>query len=136
MERTLDTVLRSINHPGLSSITSGVTSRSPSPSDQTNKTQALLASPTPPPGTATPAHPHSTGSPRLHSLPDNELNPLGLLAEASLANRRALHRVKSNSDAASKPMEGGRRLGVASDLYFKPGHRLNVSHAKKRKLTK
>ncbi|GAA5907259.1 hypothetical protein JCM6882_008404 [Rhodosporidiobolus microsporus] len=28
------------------------------------------------------------GSPRLHSLPDNTLNPLGLLAEASLRNTR------------------------------------------------
>ncbi|GAA5822507.1 hypothetical protein JCM11251_006362 [Rhodosporidiobolus azoricus] len=31
------------------------------------------------------------GSPRLHSLPDNTLNPLGLLAEASLRNTRKRH---------------------------------------------
>jgi hypothetical protein len=34
-----------------------------------------------------PTRPHS---PRLHSLPDNSLNPLGLLAEASLHNHRKI----------------------------------------------
>lgn len=58
------------------------------------------------------------GSPKLHSLPDNTLNPLGLLAEASLANRRAqaASRAESRATDDSQP-----RLGVASDLYFKPG---------------
>lgn len=142
MERTLDTVLRSIGNP---SIASGMISRSPSP-DSANAatssrhgTQALLArSPSPSLGLSAaggsssagptsgtgginpnatqnhssqyaspttsfsgPSHNHTgsgqapirpkqqPGSPKLHSLPDNSLNPLGLLAEASLANRRA-----------------------------------------------
>jgi len=40
--------------------------------------------------TSTPKIPLRNGppSPRLHSLPDNTLNPLGLLAEASLQNRK------------------------------------------------
>lgn len=41
----------------------------------------------PPPGGLT-APPSRAHSPRLHSLPDNSLNPLGLLAEASLHNHR------------------------------------------------
>lgn len=35
------------------------------------------------------------GSPRLHSLPDNTLNPLGLLAEASLHNHQRARRMTS-----------------------------------------
>ncbi|TRM59205.1 fungal-specific transcription factor domain-containing protein [Schizophyllum amplum] len=52
-------------------------------------------------------------SPKLHSLPDNSLNPLGLLAEASLANRRAQQNVPS--------MSASGQVGVASANYFKPG---------------
>ncbi|KDR73689.1 hypothetical protein GALMADRAFT_251485 [Galerina marginata CBS 339.88] len=125
MERTLDTVLRSIGNP---SIASGMISRSPSPSAQTVGTQALLAaSPTPPPSTSTSAYhqqpsklQHPPGSPKLHSLPDNALNPLGLLAEASLANRRAQ---ASNPSAMVARQSTGEnpKLGVASDNYFKPG---------------
>uniref|UniRef100_A0A8H8CNI7 Zn(2)-C6 fungal-type domain-containing protein n=1 Tax=Psilocybe cubensis TaxID=181762 RepID=A0A8H8CNI7_PSICU len=123
MERTLDTVLRSIGNP---SITSGMISRSPSPSAQTVGTQALLAeSPTPPPATSSYAHPpkpqqHAPGSPKLHSLPDNALNPLGLLAEASLANRRAQATNTTGIMARPHPDENP-KLGVASDNYFKPG---------------
>ena len=38
-------------------------------------------------------------SPRLNSLPDNALNPLGLLAEASLANRRVSTRASAQEIA-------------------------------------
>lgn len=58
------------------------------------------------------------GSPKLHSLPDNTLNPLGLLAEASLANRRAQAATKTETTSNGTQQ---RRLGVASDVYFKPG---------------
>ncbi|KZS89974.1 hypothetical protein SISNIDRAFT_416396 [Sistotremastrum niveocremeum HHB9708] len=121
MERTLDTVLRSISNPGLN-ITSGMVSRSPSPSTQTATTQALLASPSPPPPPS--AHkPH--GSPKLHSLPDNSLNPLGLLAEASLANRKAIKaisRPSSGKAGSSNPESASSgKVGVANDGYFKPG---------------
>jgi hypothetical protein len=53
-------------------------------------------------------------SPKLHSLPDNALNPLGLLAEASLANRREKAVGVNSSDKEVK-------VGVANDTYFKPG---------------
>ena len=65
-------------------------------------------------------HQHS-GSPRLHSLPDNELNPLGLLAEASLANRRAQHNLQSQPKPESTSPNMTRNVGVANDVYFKPG---------------
>lgn len=119
MERTLDTVLRSIGNPG---ITSGMVSRSPSPSAQHATTQALLAvSPSPPPSSVyRPTH-QPPGSPKLHSLPDNSLNPLGLLAEASLANRRAQGSHPSGMVARTAESEENRKMGVASDNYFKPG---------------
>ncbi|KAJ7080387.1 fungal-specific transcription factor domain-containing protein [Mycena belliarum] len=117
MERTLDTVLRSIGNP---SLASGMISRSPSPSLHGNPTSALLAnspSPTPPVQNLMRARP---GSPKLHSLPDNSLNPLGLLAEASLANRRA-HAAYPSGLVARSTQPGENKLGVASDNYFKPG---------------
>ncbi|KAF9479273.1 hypothetical protein BDN70DRAFT_807308 [Pholiota conissans] len=120
MERTLDTVLRSIGNP---SIASGMISRSPSPSAQTVGTQALLAnSPSPPPSTSyqhQQKH-HAPGSPKLHSLPDNALNPLGLLAEASLANRRA-QAINPTGMVARHDSDENPKVGVASDNYFKPG---------------
>lgn len=61
----------------------------------------------------------SLGSPKLHSLPDNTLNPLGLLAEASLANRRA--QAASRAESRSSAADNQPKLGVASDVYFKPG---------------
>ena len=127
MERTLDTVLRSIGNP---SIASGMISRSPSPSAQTAGTQALLAqSPSPPPAPTFHNHPSNhkhnqipPGSPKLHSLPDNSLNPLGLLAEASLANRRAqINTTNSGLMARETGDDENPKLGVASDNYFKPG---------------
>ncbi|KAL5511348.1 hypothetical protein ACEPAH_4564 [Sanghuangporus vaninii] len=120
MEKTLDTVLRSIGNPGLSSIVSGMVSRSPSPSNTANKTQALLETPSPPPPSAMHSL-HHPGSPRLHSLPDNELNPLGLLAEASLANRRAQYHAQNNTRTENSSPNATRNIGVASDAYFKPG---------------
>lgn len=125
MERTLDTVLRSISHPGMSAYASGMVSRSPSPSaqSQTVQTQALLNSPSPPPEPSPRTFP--PGSPKLHSLPDNSLTPLGLLAEASLANRRAQIANQSSSSsrmlANSLQPEDSKNVGVASDVYFKPG---------------
>lgn len=121
MERTLDTVLRSIGNPG---IASGMVSRSPSPSPQTATTQALLdESPSPPLDSSTfrSNHHQPAGSPKLHSLPDNSLNPLGLLAEASLANRRAQATNQSGIIARSTDPNEKPKLGVASDNYFKPG---------------
>ncbi|KAF8912152.1 fungal-specific transcription factor domain-containing protein [Gymnopilus junonius] len=131
MERTLDTVLRSIGNP---SIASGMISRSPSPPAQAAGTQALLSGTTPSPPASTSASAfhqqqpqqqsqklhHQPGSPKLHSLPDNALNPLGLLAEASLANRRA--QAINPTGMVARPTNGENlKVGVASDNYFKPG---------------
>ena len=125
MERTLDTVLRSLGNP---SIASGMLSRSPSPSAQTQGTQALLSTPSPPGSPS--LHDHishhgAPGSPKLHSLPDNTLNPLGLLAEASLANRRAQALAAAKSDSPGNDQKP--KLGVASDVYFKPGRSSSLS---------
>jgi hypothetical protein len=58
----------------------------------------------------------------LHSLPDNTLNPLGLLAEASLANRRVQAQNHPTSVLpVADPSSDQPQLGVASDNYFKPG---------------
>ena len=116
MEQRLDTVLRSIGNP---SIASGMVSRSPSPSAraQTTTTSALLASPSPPPPESPSFRDAPLGSPKLHSLPDNALNPLGLLAEASLANRR----LKGNPSPLMARTDKPENIGVASDNYFKPG---------------
>ncbi|KAI0053938.1 hypothetical protein FA95DRAFT_1579033 [Auriscalpium vulgare] len=129
MERTLDTVLRSIGNP---SLASGMVSRSPSPSAQA-QTAALLSQqddehddtiPTPPSPSSHPfarlSHSQPPGSPKLHSLPDNALNPLGLLAEASLANRRAQASNVSKSSLQGMPRPS-EPMGVASEAYFKPG---------------
>ncbi|KAI0345094.1 hypothetical protein BDW22DRAFT_1405901 [Trametopsis cervina] len=123
MERTLDTVLRSLGNP---SIASGMLSRSASPSAQTQGTHVLLATPSPPQSPIASGSlnnqlsQHMPGSPKLHSLPDNALNPLGLLAEASLANRRA-QAASSKAEPASPDDSQRPKLGVASDMYFKPG---------------
>lgn len=127
MERTLDTVLRSLSNPGMSAFASGMVSRSPSPSiqNQAAQTQTLLNSPSPPTSVEASPSVYLPGSPKLHSLPDNELNPLGLLAEASLSNRRAhMANQSSFSDrmlANSLQPEDVKNIGVASDVYFKPG---------------
>ncbi|KAF9261404.1 hypothetical protein L218DRAFT_905442 [Marasmius fiardii PR-910] len=127
MERTLDTVLRSIGNP---SIASGMISRSPSPQNNqaSTNTNALLGrSPSPPSLDPQSVHlpishklvHHAGTSPKLHSLPDNALNPLGLLAEASLANRRAQQGASSHGFSARSDFAP--KLGVASSNYFKPG---------------
>lgn len=119
MERTLDTVLKSIGNPALAS---GLLSRSPSPTPQTASTQALIATSSPSASSFTHTLNHiPPSSPKLHSLPDNSLNPLGLLAEASLANRRA--QGPHFNDTLPKPGEdtGPPTLGVLSRNYFKPG---------------
>ncbi|KAG6873782.1 hypothetical protein C0995_011007 [Termitomyces sp. Mi166 len=141
MERALDTVLRSVGNPAM---TSAMVSRSPSPSAraQAAGTSALLASPSaqaaagtsallasspsPPPShyqqqSPDQNHGQDPGSPKLHSLPDNALNPLGLLAEASLANRRAQNPKKSPFIARGDETGEQPQMGVASDNYFKPG---------------
>lgn len=124
MERTLDTVLRSMNHPGVAAIASGMVSRSPSPSDETaEKAQALMGRDSPSAHGSSLQSLHHGNSPRLHSLPDNELNPLGLLAEASLANRRATTtrtQPSADSPGGSRPRNSS-NVGVANDVYFKPG---------------
>lgn len=126
MERTLDTVLRSLSNPGMSAFASGMVSRSPSPSiqNQAAQTQSLINSPSPPTSVEASPSVYLPGSPKLHSLPDNELNPLGLLAEASLSNRRAQLANQSSSNRMlgnSLQPEDVKNVGVASDVYFKPG---------------
>lgn len=146
MERTLDTVLRSIGNPALAD---GLSTRSPSPSadasgpssasvakhggsSSTRSPHLSLSAARPqysPSARSAPALVHrgsgrstapdeSPRSPKLHSLPDNTLNPLGLLAETSLAHRRA-QAAHSPSDRAI--VNEIPKVGVASDLFFKPG---------------
>ena len=117
MERTLETVLRSF---GDRSLASAMISRSPSPSAQTQTTQAVLGSPSPPHSPARATHHEAPNSPKLHSLPDNTLNPLGLLAEASLANRRAQAATRSEIEA-NAARNSQQKIVVASASYFKPG---------------
>ena len=126
--RTLVLVITGFSGRAPPGIASGMLSRSPSPSAQTQGTQALLATPSPPQSPIVPNGLHhlhqAPGSPKLHSLPDNTLNPLGLLAEASLANRRAqAAAAKVDPLAGSAISQDGQqpKLGVASDVYFKPG---------------
>lgn len=160
MERTLDTVLRSISNPTLTSLAGGMVSQSPSPGadggessnhdaagtpDQTRHQDfqnALAASDAiahmPMPHTATygAAVAPAPGSPRLHSLPDNVLNPLGLLAEASSSLRRGKQHGLGQSPSAGgaggsevggkNPMSlaslDNPKVGVANlGVYFKPG---------------
>lgn len=62
-------------------------------------------------------------SPRLHSLPDNTLNPLGLLAEASLHNsmrsRRLSSRNRASADGAAR--SGLRGAGSVAGSASSPG---------------
>lgn len=65
---------------------------------------------------------------RLHSLPDNTLNPLGLLAEASLQNtrKRAVTVSEALESADGDVDEEGRdkkrsKLGLSNAGYFQPG---------------
>jgi len=70
----------------------------------------------------------SPGDERLHSLPDNTLNPLGLLAEASLQNtrKRAVTVSEALDSADGDVDEEGRdkkksKLGLSNAGYFQPG---------------
>lgn len=69
-----------------------------------------------------------TDGDRLHSLPDNTLNPLGLLAEASLQNTRKRPVTVSEALEAAEgdvDEEGSERkkskLGLSNTSYFQPG---------------
>ena len=103
-------------------MASGMISRSPSPAAHTAQTQALLQSPSPPPQHNIPLQSStlSSSSPKLHSLPDNALNPLGLLVEASEAKRRA-NGITTSFIARPTDGDSEHRLGVASDNFFRPG---------------
>ncbi|KAG8798478.1 hypothetical protein FRC16_007195 [Serendipita sp. 398] len=143
MEKTLDTVLRSISNPTLTSLAGGMVSQSPSPApDGESSNQEAAHSPDrqefsgtdsamqqiPNPATYGAAVAPVQGSPRLHSLPDNVLNPLGLLAEASSSLRRGKTTGQSPLSAGSSkhPMSistfDNPKVGVANlGVYFKPG---------------
>ena len=133
IERTLDTVLRSLGNPNTGS---GMLSRSPSPvglsardaamnSQQIVATRELMDSDdgSPPQSPQEPAA-HG-GSPKLHSLPNDTLNPLGLLAETSLATRKT--NAEHHSTLYPRPFDdtGAPKVGVASEVYFKPGQSPN-----------
>ncbi len=143
MERTLDTVLRSISNPALTSLAGGMVSQSPSPQpDGGSSAPDAATSPDRPdfhqdgvmqsmshPATYGAAVAPVPGSPRLHSLPDNVLNPLGLLAEASSSLRRGKSG-SGNSPASAGAQKGqmsasaleNPKVGVANlGVYFKPG---------------
>lgn len=127
IEKTLDTVLRSLGNP---SLASGMVSRSPSPTADSDSqhplraiasaTEQLISSPTEHSPDLSYQNKQSSRSPKLHSLPDDSLNPLGLLAEASLANRR---KTSNHHGLVARPLDAQAtgQIGVASDAYFKPG---------------
>ncbi|KDQ10538.1 hypothetical protein BOTBODRAFT_178020 [Botryobasidium botryosum FD-172 SS1] len=151
MEKTLDTVLRSLSNPHAQALATGMVSRSPSPgagsgggsddegddaSPRRASSSVALAkhsqqisgqSPAAPLSIPTPSSlagpSDGRTSPKLHSLPDNALNPLGLLAEASLANQRDRQHsgAQPPSDAKGGDAPANADVGVASATYFKPG---------------
>ncbi|KAG1719333.1 hypothetical protein EDB19DRAFT_714154 [Suillus lakei] len=118
MERALNTVLRSTS---ISSMVSGMVSRSPSPTSQAAQTRAYLATSLPPLQSAylLQSSADASASQKLPPLSDISLNPLGLLAEASSANRCAQGILSSFSARPADPDPD--KLGVASDNYFRPG---------------
>ncbi|KAI6132068.1 hypothetical protein EDD16DRAFT_1534431 [Pisolithus croceorrhizus] len=110
--QTLDTVLKSIGNPNMTS--SGMVSRSPSltPSGQAAQTQALLASPSPPPQSLFPPHLPRNLQQRRPSYIRSPITPW------QIARRTVfLH----PSPARPTEPDPNRRLGVASDNYFRPG---------------
>ena len=133
IERTLDTVLRSLGNP---STVSAMLSRSPSPVGLADNRDAVITpqhiaatrelmdsdNDSPP---QSPHEPAAQSSPKLHSLPNDTLNPLGLLAETSLATRKtnAVH----HGTLYPRPFDdtGIAKVGVASEVYFKPGQSSN-----------
>lgn len=117
MERTLDTVLKSIStQPNTNPPSNEGLVDQPIPKGKVAATQALIASPPSVP-VSSPSY-NINRSPKLHSLPDNALNPLGLLAEASLANRKVMNGDSANDRGYSRSTHS---VGVANDGYFKPG---------------
>ncbi|EST08977.1 hypothetical protein PSEUBRA_001305 [Kalmanozyma brasiliensis GHG001] len=62
-------------------------------------------------GSEAPRHKSSRGSPRLHSLPDNTLNPLGLLAEASLHNTHRARKLARSAGSSSGRDKDSQRSG-------------------------
>ncbi|KAG8905358.1 hypothetical protein FRB99_000186 [Tulasnella sp. 403] len=159
MEKTLDIVLRSLGNPALQNLAETLQhSRSPSPAEDSPSlahNTANLMSPSPSMRTPEASHhlgtirsetslsnrpPPSSGSvhtrqlpqsPKLDSLPDSTLNPLGLLADTSLAHRREKESIGAateddhlrsllpvDADPTSQPPEN---IGLANDRYFKPG---------------
>lgn len=104
-----------------------------------NCTSAMMAKQTKPRAVFTEA----PESPKLHSLPDNTLNPLGLLAEASLRNAQRQRGKSEVDNGADDPVVGGatggessggagaqaqngsgqrpsQQYGLANDSYFRP----------------
>lgn len=106
MERTIATVLQSIsssNPLSMGGFPQGLAaSRSPSPPADHSPAESSPSSS---------IRPSVRFSPKLNTLPDNVINPLGLLAEASLSNQRPREQVGDDAP----------RVGVASDAYFRPG---------------
>lgn len=154
MEKTLDVVLRSLGNPALQNLAETLQreSRSPSPADsspQLAQHTANLMSPSPstqqtpethahgPPRTDSSMSNHRAASrippssPKLDSLPDSTLNPLGLLADTSLAHRRERDANRTGDDHIrdllpqgsnwSTEPRTGEKVGLANDRYFKPG---------------
>jgi hypothetical protein len=129
IERTLDTVLRSLGNPNTASA---MLSRSPSPTghndgrdaaitpQQIVATRELMDSDNESPA-QTPQEPAAQNSPKLHSLPNDTLNPLGLLAETSLATRKATAEHRGHLYPRPFDDTGTAKVGVASEVYFKPG---------------
>lgn len=125
IERTLDTVLRSLGNPN---TVSAMLSRSPSPDgrdaaitpQQIVATRELMDSDNESPA-QTPQEPAAQNSPKLHSLPNDTLNPLGLLAETSLATRKATAEHRGHLYPRPFDDTGAAKVGVASEVYFKPG---------------
>ncbi|KAH8918123.1 hypothetical protein BT69DRAFT_1285999 [Atractiella rhizophila] len=153
MEQTLDVVLKSISHPGVMASSAGMLTGTPpiAPITLSPTTRPLPVaidprldddsrrgrSSTQP--SVRDASREKPPSPRLHSLPDNTLNPLGLLAEASLQNSRKQQRKENESPLLSQNGEvaavlevererrdddplvtGQRPVGLASKAYFLP----------------
>ena len=74
--------------------------------------------------------PAAQGSSELHSFPSDTLNPLGLLAETGLAMRKT--NAEHHGTLYPRPFDdpgddesGIARVGVASEVYFKPGQSFN-----------
>ncbi|PWN36324.1 uncharacterized protein FA14DRAFT_114933, partial [Meira miltonrushii] len=106
MEATMSSLIQSLKDPSKAfSASAGIMTRSPTPEGGVMAGGARFVEP------ELPQRKQRASSPRLHSLPDNTLNPLGLLAEATSSAR---------SEAGREKVETP-KVGVASETYFKPG---------------